>query len=378
MINLRFSFDIFLFSVSKKWKTIMQDPILWEALDMRNFEFSGDLKAWCNHLSRRLSAHQHSRPVTTVRLTWNGIHAATNMICRAICDNCPYITEMLYDIPTNLFYQGPQLLPCISSTKRIIINGDPKYHYEHKFQLSLHHVWQPALETSHATVQHFELCGVATSMDTLRIISRDTLVQLHLRWPFFYSNSDFFQFLEYIADRYVNLESLVISWPHYKFTDLDRPQLDYFITKLGTATQNLIKLVLRGFDHVNQRLLDESFRQFTIEATNLQVLQFDDCEFVDDVAVQAIAMNVTQLTDLSISVMNCRPRVTDLGFQTLVSCQDLQRLDISGQVQISAGVIEEVVSSLPHLRQVILPMSLSKNPEIRKFKRSRRNMIAFR
>ena len=40
-------------------------------------------------------------------------------------------------------------------------------------------------------------------------------------------------------------------------------------TKLGTATKKLNKLVLRGFNHVNQCLLDESFRKFTIEATNL-------------------------------------------------------------------------------------------------------------
>ena len=90
------------------------------------------------------------------------------------------------------------------------------------------------------------------------------------------------------------------------------------------ATKKLNKLVLRGFNHVNQRLLDKSFCKFTIEATNLQVLQFDDCEFIDDVAIQSIAMNVTQLTDLSISVMDNRPWVTDLGFYTLISCQDLQ------------------------------------------------------
>ena len=174
-------------------------------------------------------------------------------------------------------------------TRRITINGDPKYHYEHKFQLSLHHVQQPALVDSHASVdlQHFELCGVATSMDTMLIISPATLVSLYLRWPFFYSNSDLHQFLEHIANRYPNLESLVISWPHCKYTDLDQPQLDDFIITLCTSTKNLKKLVLRGFNHVNLRLLEVSFCKFTIEATNLQVLKFDDCEFVDDVTIQS-------------------------------------------------------------------------------------------
>ena len=189
------------------------------------------------------------------------------MVCRAIYDNCPYIAEMLYDILTNLFYQGPQLLPCISSTRRITKNGDPKYHYEHKFQLALHHVQQPALADSHASVdlQHFERCGVATSMDTMLIISPAPLVNLYLRWPFFFCNSDLHQFLEHIANRYPNLESLVISWPHCKYTDLDRRQLDNFIITLCTATKKLKKLALRAFNHVNLRLLDKSFRKFTVD-----------------------------------------------------------------------------------------------------------------
>ena len=146
------------------------------------------------------------------------------MVCRAIYENCPYITEMLYDIPTNLFYQGPQLLPC---TRRITINGDFKYHYEHKFQLSFHHVQEPALADGNASIdlQHFRAVGVATIMDTMLIISPATLVNLYLRWPFFFCNSDLHQFLEHIANRYPNLESLIISWPHCKYTDLDRPQL---------------------------------------------------------------------------------------------------------------------------------------------------------
>ena len=384
LISNPIKFHFYNFSVSKRWKLLMQDPVLWRTLHIRSFNcystVNVKLKNFCEHLSVRLSRFHHLRPITMVRLTLEGGHVM-NSICKVIFDNCLHVTTMIYDIPTCLsasqidfpHREGRYVAKCTPSTNKLILNGEPKQlmmrSYKRNLLLQLHA--SSGTQTNHATIQYLDLCGICLNTNSLSIILPNSLVNLHLRWPFFNSTADLARFLSHTVATFVNLESLIVSWPHCTHTDFyDDPSLDDLINSLST-TEKLNRLTLRGF---KQSLSRESFRKFTIEAKDMQVLQLDDCDFIDDIAVQSIGTNMTQLTNLSISVMNNKPRVTDLGFQALMSCQNLQILDISGQAQVSAGALVDVVSSLPNLNQIILRRSLIADDLIRKYMRSRRDI----
>ena len=293
------------------------------------------------------------------------------------------IHETIFEKHPGIFHQTAigklSVDPVTCTPITLTINGDPKHAYWADLEGLWFRVHKPlsGLKTSHTTIRYLETCGTYLDIEhytMLSIILPDALVNLHLRWPFVTSMSYLVRSLEFTADIFVNLESLIVSWPQCRSTHTDfydTPTLDDFIGYLST-TKKLNRLTLRGF---KQSLSSESFRKFTIEAKNLQVLQLDDCDFIDDNAVQSIGTNMTQLTNLSISVMNNKPRVTDLGFQALMSCHNLQLLDISGQTQVSAGALVDVVSSLPNLNQIILQRSLLIADDlIRKYKQSRRDI----